>query len=343
MGKTEQPLRITVVASMRNEGPFIVEWVTWYRMLGFTDIVVVTNDCTDHSPDLLDALAEAKWLHHLRCDVPPGKKITQAKLAAATKHKVVRRADWLLACDVDEFLVIHKGSGLIHELIGKTPKDAPFLAMAFNWRIFGTGGVKAFEDRPVHQQFGLALPPGRAGFGQIKMLHRQPRWFRSLGEHGPRGWDLERYGRSPKDEGMYLVNAEGRAVPGYTPELPYTRAMPKGFATHKVAQMNHYMLRSAETFSLKAGTKAPVSLTNRYTDTYFARADRAREPDSSAFRYAVPFSSLQAKAMTLPGVARLHALCCADHLRLIAEKHGRRAEDDPRWHAFLAQAEAAGA
>ena len=80
---------------------------------------------------------------------------------------MVRRADWLLVCDVDEFLVIHKGSGLIHELIGKTPKDAPFLAMAFNWRIFGTGGVKAFEDRPVHQQFGLALPPGRAGFGQI--------------------------------------------------------------------------------------------------------------------------------------------------------------------------------
>jgi hypothetical protein len=76
--KPEQSLRVTVVASMRNEGPFIVEWVTWYRMLGFTNIVVVTNNCTDHSPELLDALGGGALDHSpaLRCaagqaDHPP--------------------------------------------------------------------------------------------------------------------------------------------------------------------------------------------------------------------------------------------------------------------------------
>lgn len=48
---------------MRNEGPFIVEWVSWYRMLGF-EVLVVTNDCTDHSVELLQALQAAGWLHH---------------------------------------------------------------------------------------------------------------------------------------------------------------------------------------------------------------------------------------------------------------------------------------
>ena len=98
-------MRVTVVASMRNEGPFIVEWVTWYRMLGFSDVVVVTNNCTDRSPELLDALQAAGWVHHLRHDVAPGQRITHQKLAAATQHKAVRRADWALVCDVDEFLV----------------------------------------------------------------------------------------------------------------------------------------------------------------------------------------------------------------------------------------------
>ena len=46
---------------MRNEGPFIVEWVCWYRMLGF-DVLIATNDCTDHSVALLDRLAEEGWL-----------------------------------------------------------------------------------------------------------------------------------------------------------------------------------------------------------------------------------------------------------------------------------------
>ena len=335
-------MRITVVASMRNEGPFIVEWVTWYRMLGFTDVVVVTNNCTDRSPELLDALQAAGWVHHLRCDVPAGERITQRKLSMATKHKAVKRADWLLVCDVDEFLVIHKGRGRIGELIGTTPDDVPHLAMALNWRVFGTNRVQAFEDRPVHQQFGMALPLYRALSNQIKMLHRQPRWFKSLGEHGPRGWDLARYGRSPEDQGMYLVNSKGVTVPGWKPGSPYMRRVSARFATHEVAQMNHYMLRSAETFSLKAGTPAPVSLNDRYTDTYRLRAEAVPEIDSSAFRYAEDFAAHHAAAMTIPGVARLHKLCCADHLRLIAEKHGRQVEDDPRWHAFLAEAEAAG-
>lgn len=332
-------MRITVVASMRNEGPFIVEWVTWYRMLGFTDVVVVTNDCTDNSPLLLDALQAAGWVHHLRHDVPAGQRITHQKLQAATAHKAVRRADWVLVCDVDEFLVIHKDSGRIQDLVGTTPDAVPFLAMAFNWRVFGTCGVEAFEDLPVHQQFAIATPLGGPNSNMIKMLHRQPRWFQSLGEHGPRGWNLARYGRSPTDPGMYLVNAAGKEVAGWTPEGRYTRSLRKPFVTYDGAQMNHYMLRSAESFSLKAGTKAPVSLTDRYTDIYRARADGGTEPDISAFHHADDFAALHAQAIALPNVSRLHALCCADHLRLIAEKHGRPYKDDPRWQAFMSQAQ----
>jgi hypothetical protein len=334
-------LRVTVVASMRNEGPFIVEWVTWYRMLGFSDVVVVTNNCTDRSPELLDALQAAGWAHHLRHDVAPGQRITHQKLAAATQHKAVRRADWALVCDVDEFLVIHEGTGRIEELIGTRTTDVPFLAMGFNWRIFGTCGVEDFVDQPVHQQFALALPLKGSGSSMMKMMHRQPRWFQSLSEHGPRGWNLARYGRSPEGPGMYLVNAKGTPVPHWSPEAPrYIRTLAKPYATHARAQMNHYMLRSAETFSLKAGTRAPVSLTDRYTDAYRARADKGTEPDMSAFHYADAFTALLAQAMALPDVARLHLLCCADHLRLIAEKHGRQVEEDARWHDYIAGAKA---
>jgi hypothetical protein len=334
-------VRITVVASMRNEGPFIVEWVAWYRMLGFTDVVVVTNNCTDRSPELLDALQAAGWVHHMRHDVPRWQRITHQKLEAATKHKAVRRADWALVCDVDEFLVIHKGGGKIADLIGHKPDDVPFLGMVFNWRVFGTGGVEAFQDLPVHQQFSQARSLNKRSSCGIKVLHRQPRWFQFLGEHGPRGWDLERYGRSPKDPDMYLVNAKGEKLTRWSPAGPrYMRTLAPPRGTHEGAQMNHYMLRSAETYSLKAHTLAPVGLSNRYTQTYFNDADAGREPDMSAFHYAEEFAAVQAAAMALPGVARLHKLCCADHLRLIAEKHGRAVEEDQRWHDFLAEAEA---
>lgn len=333
-------MRITVVASMRNEGPFIVEWVTWYRMLGFTDVVVVTNNCTDRSPELLDALEAAGWVHHLRCDIAPGERITHRKLEYATEHKAVRRADWVLVCDVDEFLVIHKGNRRISDLIGHDAQDVPFLAIAFNWRVFGFCDVQQFEDLPVHQQFSLAQPVGKSVSNSIKVMHRQPRWFQALGEHGPRGLNMAKFGRDWSEPGMYMVTAAGKPVTSWHPEGPYKRRLTYSQTTYEWAQLNHYMLRSEETFSLKRATLSPVALSNRYNDRYVAQANNGDEPDISAFDYAEDFTALHEKAMALPGVRRLHKLCCADHLRLIAEKHGRRAEDDPRWHAYLAEAEA---
>lgn len=323
---------------MRNEGAFIVEWVAWYRMLGFTDIVVVTNACTDRSPELLDALEAAGWVHHIRHEVPSGQRITERKLAAARDHKAVRRAQWIFVCDVDEFLVIHRGDGRIAELIG--PPDAPaFLGMAINWRVFGTCGVTAYQDLPVHQQFSLARPVTSSLSQWVKTLFRRPRWFASLAEHGPKGLLAEKIASRGDDPGLRWVNAEGVDVPDWDPTgRHYLRRLPKALVSHNVAQVNHYMLRSAESFGLKAGTPSPVALADRYTSGYFQRADGGRMPDSSAFRYADDFAVTHAQAMALPGVARLHALCCADHVAAICAKAGGAARDDARWQAFMAAA-----
>lgn len=324
---------------MRNEGPFIVEWVTWYRMLGFSDVVVVTNNCTDRSPELLDALQAAGWVHHIRCDVPAGKPITKRKLQAAKSHKAVRRAQWVLVCDVDEFLVIHRGAGLIGDLIDLTNRAPVFLGMSINWKVFGTSGHKEFQDVPVHRQFVYANPTTHSVSRSVKSIFRLPRLFEALGEHGPLGFDLARFQQPWGAPGLDWVTADGRSVPRWQPKGPYMREMPRNLISHDVAQINHYMLRSCETYSLKAGTLSPVALSNRYQRSYFDRANKGAELDPSAFVYGERFEVMHAQAMALPGVTRLHALCCADHVRLIREKAGKVVDADPRYGEFLAQAD----
>ena len=136
------------------------------------------------------------------------------------------------------------------------------------------------------------------------------------------------------------ITAAGKVVADWNPDGPYMRATPKTLTSHKVAQINHYMLRSEETFSLKYRTPSPVALRNRYTRWYFKRANSGEEMDASAFRYADAFAAMQGQAMALPDVARLHHLCCADHIGLICDKAGKRAADDPRYQDHLAAAEA---
>jgi Glycosyl transferase family 2 len=330
-------VRITVLASMRNEGPFIVEWVCWYRMLGFTDVVVVTNNCTDHSPALLDALAAAGWVQHLRHDVAPGQKITRAKLAAAAELKAVRRSNWLMVCDVDEFLVIHRGAGKIGDLLDLSPTPA-YLGMSLNWRVFGTSGLKSFADVPVHRQFVYALRRSAMLSRTVKSIFNQVNRFEQLAEHSPSRYDFAKAGKVWGDPGMAWVNCEGRPLTAWQPGPRHLHLMERARVSHEVAQINHYMLRSVESYSLKKGSASPVALSNRYDDGYFRRADSGDEPDSSAFRYAEDYDVIHAQAMALPDVARLHAQCCADHVRAIVEKAGSRAEDDPRFGAFSARA-----
>ena len=63
---------ILAVTSLRNEAPFIVEWVAHMRSIGATDLLVYTNDCDDGTDALLAVLANHGILHHIIQDVPHG-------------------------------------------------------------------------------------------------------------------------------------------------------------------------------------------------------------------------------------------------------------------------------
>lgn len=327
-------LRFTVVCSQRNEGPYLVEWVAWQRMLGFTDIVVVSNDCTDRSPALLDALAAAGWVRHIRCDVPDGRRITARKLAAAHADPVVRASDWVMVCDVDEFLVVHQGEGRINDLV---TGDAPYLGMSINWKVFGTSGRVNWEDGLTHRQFTWSAPEGHASSVWVKSVAGHPAWFGRLGEHGPR--DLRLPAGDVWGQGaLRWVNADGVELAGWTPGGDYMRRVPLGLVSHRVAQINHYMVRTPEAFSLKRGTLSPVGHKDRYTPGYFRSHNRNEVEDVSTQRYAVRFDALHAEAMALPGVRPLHHLSCADYALRLAEKAGRDPSSDARRLYHLAQA-----
>ncbi|MFN3846965.1 MAG: glycosyltransferase family 2 protein [Paracoccaceae bacterium] len=330
-------MRFAVICSVRNEGPFLVEWVAWYRTLGFTDIVVVTNDCTDRSPALLDAMQAAGWITHMRHDVPDGFQICARKLEAAKALAPVSEADWALVCDVDEFLVIHKGDGLITDLI---PRDADFLGMAINWRVFGTSGRIAWRDGLTHRQFLRTSESRDFPSTWVKTIHAHPDWFRRLGEHGPKRL-LPRPAARWGQAGMRWVNADRHDIPEWHPDGEYLRRVPMERVSHATAQMNHYMIRSEESFGLKRGSLSAVAGKDRYTDSFFDRYNRNEILDDSALRKAAAFDAVFAQAMALSGVGRLHHLCCADYVVRLAEKAGRNPADDPRHAHHLARANAA--
>jgi hypothetical protein len=316
-----------VFAGMRNEGAFIVEWVAWYKMLGF-QVMVGINDCTDRSSDLLQRLAEAGWLtvfeHRPKPGVPP----------KASAHRAMRNrpevavCDWLLICDVDEFLVLHEGSGTIGSYLDWLGRD--HLGVAFHWKCFGNSGRTNWEDGLVHRQFT------RCGVGQmqpnanIKTLIHKPLRFRRHSVHSP--WMFEgQWGELPNN----IVDAEGRPISRFlTHQHPVKFTGPEEI-THRGAQLNHYVIRSDESFDLKRGTLSASALKDRYTQRFYLNRNRNERIDLSALARVDQFDAVYAAAMGVAGVRRLHHLCCADYVERLCARRGVPRESDPRWQMHL--------
>jgi hypothetical protein len=80
--------------------------------------------------------------------------------------------------------------------------------------------------------------------------------------------------------------------------------------------------------------------TQRWYQLISPEVEQNAVEDRSALRHASEFNALHAAAMALPGIHRLHHLCCADYVRRLASKAGRDAASDPRLAHHLALAEA---
>jgi hypothetical protein len=315
-----------VFAGMRNEGAFLVEWLCWYLMLGF-DVLVGINDCTDHSPALLRRLQQEGLLsvfeHKPREGQPPK---TSAHRAMRLQPQVAR-TDWLLICDVDEFLVLHRGDGTIGSYLDAVGRD--FMGMAFHWRCFGTGGHALYEDGLVHRQFRRCGPGSDKVNVMFKMLFRDPMRFARYSDHSPYEFDGD--WQAPENR---MVDCEGRVIERFLTDPHPIRFTEPGQITHATAQMNHYVIRSDESFDLKRGQPSASANKDRYTDRFYKNRNKNGFRDVSALAYQDRFDAVHARVMALPGVRLLHTLCCIDYVERLCQNKGTDPEADPRWQAY---------
>jgi len=299
-GQIEAMERYTVLSTMKNEGPFLLEWIAHYRALGFDDIVVCTNDCEDGTDRMLRRLQRMGLAQHHPTKIRKG-GIHRSALRQGARYDEVTGADWVFICDVDEFLNVHAGDGSVRALAEASGRPD---VISVPWRIFGSGGVSAFEDRPVTAQFTRAEPafdpethPDTGKF--VKSLFRPSDGIARVGLHVPifdtaaeavTSWVLP--GGTP-----YRVNGET------------TGAAP----VFDVAQVNHYALRSAESYLVKRDRGRANHSHHVLGVEYWDKFDRNEVEDTSIRRYDARVAEILTELRADPRLARLHRLAVAWH------------------------------
>ena len=155
---------LVALSTMKDEGPTVVEWVAHHLAVGFTELMVYTNDCSDGTDTLLKRLEALDiGVHHRENTIPEGMKPHPSMLKLAAEEALILNSDWLLVLDADEFLCINHPSGTLDGLVTDlNAMDAH--AMVLTWRIFGSSGVRdwsrAAHHRPVHPRSARVLEQG---------------------------------------------------------------------------------------------------------------------------------------------------------------------------------------
>lgn len=325
--------KFLVFAGMRNEGAFLIEWLCWYKMLGF-DVLVGINDCTDSSPDLLRRLQAEGLLEVFEHSPKTGQPPKASAHAEMRKQPSVAQTDWLLICDVDEFLVLHKGDGTIGSYLDAVGRD--FMGLAFHWKCFGNSGWQRYHDGLVHRQFRRCGRGSNRVNSMFKMLFKHPLRFKRYSDHSPFIFDGD--WSAPENR---IVDCQGRTIERFLTDTHPVRYSTPEQITHETAQMNHYVIRSDESFDLKRGKPSASANKDRYTDQFYNARNKNGLLDLSAMADQATFDALHAKVMALPDVRALHYICCAEYVQSLCENQGKPYAQDKRWQEYVALAEAA--
>lgn len=294
-------MRILSVTTMRNEGPYILEWLAHHIGAGVSDFLVYSNDCEDGTDEMLALLDRAGILTHVPQVLKPGKSIQWQALQAAWKHDVRKDVDWVLVSDVDEFLNIHVGNHGIADLLDAVPEKTD--AVVIPWRLFGHNGRRSFDDEPVTQQFTASIPgdalyPPAASF--FKTLFRAKGPFNQLGVHRPKQ-------KPPEKAGLpVMVDGSGDRLPWEFAATPQRISLYDISNGRSLVEMNHYAIRSAAAFLIKRARGLPNRSGKKVDLSYWVERNFNTEENTSIHVMSDATQGALDRLRAVPGVAELH-------------------------------------
>ncbi len=214
---------LAVVVIVKNEEPYIREWIEYHRLAGISHIYLYDNGSTDKTAEYVRPYADEGFV---TMTYFPGRGMQTAAYNDALK-KYGKDCRYMAFIDADEFLFSVKPDRKLPEVVEEIMKENPkACGLAVNWAMFGSAG---FKERPksggVLSNYVYRAGPGERGTDCVKTIVRPETVYRYNHPHFPEymlgGFSVDENGR----------RAEGSRNPGPEPVR---------------IRVNHYFTKSEE-------------------------------------------------------------------------------------------------
>ncbi len=286
-----------ILATARNEGAYLIEWIAHHRAIGFEHIFLYTNDNTDGSDDLLQLLADAGIISWFRNQVQPD-TLPQHR---AYGHALSVMPDildyrWTMIADIDEFagLDIDAFQSMPDYILWQEQRRAEAIALSWKLHVASPGDV--WRDAPSIERFPLRE---KALDSHVKMMFRTNM-----------AWNANPHHPEPRLGTSFVYRSE-LGEPYVQKVTPAQSAVPSA----RFAWISHYAFRSAPEMLMKLArgrADQPAELqaasaANRIRTFVTQLCSTNLIEDRSTLRTSARLADERRRLLTIPNLAACEA------------------------------------
>ncbi len=286
-----------LLATARNEGPYLLEWIAYHRAIGFEHIFLYTNDNSDGSDDLLRLLAGAGIINWFDNQVLPG-TLPQHRAYGHALAAMPEILDyrWTMIADIDEFVGFDTRS--FHSITDyiEWQEQSRAEAIALPWKLHVAKPDDVWHEAPCIERFPLRDPAINA---YVKTLFRTNM-----------AWGANPHYPQPC-LGAALIQRSESGEPHMQRTTPAQTAKPSA----RFGWVSHYAFRSTPEMIMKLGrgrADQPASAQDAAVENRIRTfLEQLRIPglveDRSTLLCGEGLAKERAQLMTIPGLAACEA------------------------------------
>lgn len=208
---------IIICAILKDETPYLVEWVEHHLKIGVEHFVLYDNNSVIPARQTLDTYVRKGIVEIIDCKIT---NTPQLKVYVHCLYNMHDYTDWIAYIDIDEFIILKK-----HRDIRRFLEDYDeYAGVCMNWVIYTANNHISKPDGGVMQNYTESMPSDFSMHMHVKSIV-QPMAVNTV--------DSAHYPRY--NIGYYAVNEKYEYVP-------------KAFSgfSNEIVQLNHYFTKSFE-------------------------------------------------------------------------------------------------
>lgn len=256
--KPSQKYYLSICAIVKDEGPYLKEWIEFHKLVGVEHFYIYDNNSTDNTKQILQPYITQGLVTNIYWQMHPGQ--TQAYNHCLKNYG--KDSKWIAFIDLDEFLFGTKKDNL-KDILNEYEN---YSGIGINWVCFGSNNIEKKTNELVIKRFTK-----RAFLNFLPNKHIKSIVQPSLTECA---------GNTPH---QFIYKNNSLAVDENFKFIQKNESLLKNISINKI-RINHYLVKSKEECLEKINRGRATIKDNRKED-YFEKHNKNDEEDITILRF----------------------------------------------------------